>query len=103
MQIPFGLLIPGGTGTASTLWDIYQAWKLNKSAGTSGLNAMRMGVMRTSGIDIFKKSGEAGRWDPMEAHFTIGWIVGAITTLVVGTKLKVNQKLGRAKVPFFRV
>ena len=101
--IPVGLLLPGGAGTISTAFDIREAWVLNRSAGTSGKNALRMALMRTIGVDIFKKSGEANRFDPMEAHFTLGWLAGSLIHWLVGGKMKVNAALGRARVPWLRV
>lgn len=101
--IPVGLLVPGGAGTLSTAKDMWDTWVINRGPGTGGRNVLRVALLRTTGIDIFKKSGEAGRWDPLEAHFTLGWGVGALLHKFVGTKLGVNKALGQARVPWLRV
>lgn len=96
--IPVGLVLPGFTGTWITFKDIQERWK---SGGAK--KAFRIMVVRTTGIDIEKKWGDAGFWRPQEAFFTLGWGIGGGLHWGVGKKLKVNAELGRMKFPIFRV
>lgn len=97
--LPVGLLAPGGLGTYLTVKDTIRKWKESKSAKKT----FRMLVLRTTGLDMDKKFGEPGFWLWQEAYFPLGWGIGKGLHWGIGKKMGVNQALGQARVPIFRV
>lgn len=99
MTIPVGLVVPGFTGTYTTIKDVWG----QRKAGAKAM--LRMAVLRTMGVDLNATNfaGFVNFNTLKEAHFTMGWGAGQAVHWGVGKKMKVNQALGRAHVPFFRV